>query len=70
MTSGHNVSIQSFWEVYNAGKVDRNYELLGFFFFFWLGGGGVGARGNFANLYCQGYLYFGSREKYFIVSYG
>ena len=26
--------------------------------------------GNFANLCCQGYLYFGSREKYFIVSNG
>ena len=28
------------------------------------------ACGNFANLRCQGYLFFGSREKYFIVSYG
>ena len=35
-----------------------------FFFFFFL------ACGNFNNLRCQGYLYFGSREKYFIVSYG
>ena len=24
----------------------------------------------FVNLCCQGYQYFGSREKYFIVSYG
>ena len=28
------------------------------------------ACGNFANLCCQGYLYFGSRKKNFVVSYG
>ena len=40
------------------------YFILFIYFFFFL------ASGNFANLCCQGYLDFSSREKYFIVSYG
>ena len=65
--SGHYVSIQSFRDVYTVSQttlvkliVITNCKDLNHFL----------ACGNFANLCCQGYLYFGSREKYFIVSYG
>ena len=67
MTSGLYVSIQSFRDVFTLSQITLVKLIFiancrEFYYFL--------ACGNFANLRCQGYLYFDSREKYFIVSYG
>ena len=69
MTSGHYIDQHikfagSFYSVANnAGKVDRNYELLGLKVFF-------GLRQLRQPVFPRSPIFWFSQKKYFIVSYG
>ena len=67
MTSGHYVSLYSFRDTFTVSQTTLvKLIIIAKFKDFQL----FLACGNFANLRCQGYLYFDYPEKYFIVSYG